>query len=174
MDSRPDTERHIQTVRRGLFLVVTELTRRAQAHDESKLRSPEVEIFDRFTSKLAKLKYSTPEYSACLKELGPALDHHYANNDHHPEFFGRHVCVQCGLDDRTDPCTCGGPRRPRVDDMNLWQIVEMLVDWKAAGLRHGGNLISSIEANQERFGYSDEFRQILLNSVPLIDEITQF
>jgi hypothetical protein len=46
----------------------------------------------------------------------------------------------------------------------------MLCDWKAATLRHDdGDIRRSIEINQERFGYSDELKQILINTLPLIE-----
>ena len=45
----------------------------------------------------------------------------------------------------------------------------MLCDWKAATKRHAtGDVIRSIEQNQERFGYSDEIKQIFLNTVPYL------
>ena len=31
--------------------------------------------------------YGSPEYKASLKELGPALEHHYKENKHHPEHW---------------------------------------------------------------------------------------
>ena len=31
------------------------------------------------------LTYGSDEYKACLTEMKPALDHHYAANRHHPE-----------------------------------------------------------------------------------------
>jgi hypothetical protein len=42
----------------------------------------------------------------------------------------------------------------------------MIVDWKAASERHAdGDILRSIEINQSRFGYSDELKQILVNTV---------
>jgi predicted NAD-dependent protein-ADP-ribosyltransferase YbiA (DUF1768 family) len=44
-------------------------------------------------------------------------------------------------------------------------------DWKSATRRHNnGNIHISIEMNQKRFGYSDELKQILLNTVELLPE----
>ena len=80
------TMRHIQTVSKLLHRCVTELLKRADEHDESKLHSPEVELFTEFTPKLAASVYGSPEYHELRKQMKPALDHHYANNRHHPEF----------------------------------------------------------------------------------------
>ena len=50
--------------------------------------------------------------------------------------------------------------------MNLIDLIEMLLDWKAATLRHeNGDIIKSINQNQTRFKYSDEIKQILLNTI---------
>ena len=139
-DSRPDTCAHIQTVQDLVFEVVQNLVQRAQVHDRSKLASPEVEIFDEFTPKLKDSTYGSDEYKGFLAAMKPALDHHYAQNTHHPEHFPN-----------------------GINGMSLLDITEMLCDWKAATMRHAdGDLRKSIEINQKRFGYSDELKQILL------------
>jgi hypothetical protein len=52
--------------------------------------------------------------------------------------------------------------------MTLIDLCEMIADWKAATLRHNdGDILKSIEINQSRFGYSDEVKQILLNTVEI-------
>ncbi len=141
-DSRPDTLEHIACVQRYVREVITELLVRADEHDASKLRSPEVEVFDRVTPMLRGLTYGSDEYKRALADMGPGLAHHYAANDHHPEHFP------------------GG-----IADMNLVQVTEMLCDWKAATLRHDdGDLARSIEQNAARFGYGDEITGLLLNT----------
>jgi hypothetical protein len=81
-----DTFRHIERVRNLLNVVMRDLMDRAEKHDQSKLESPEVELFAEFTPKLAGSTYGSPEYEGFRKAMGPALDHHYAKNSHHPEF----------------------------------------------------------------------------------------
>jgi len=72
-----------------------------------------------------------------------ALKHHYDFNRHHPEHFVN-----------------------GIKDMTLIDLCEMLSDWKAASLRHNdGDINKSIEINQSRFGYSDELKQIFLNTI---------
>jgi hypothetical protein len=147
-DSRPDTYRHIQTVRRLLGVVIRDLLRRQEQHDQSKLESPEVEVFDEFTSKLAGSTYGSDEYKQFLAAMKEGLEHHYAYNSHHPEHYP-----------------------DGVRGMSLLDLTEMLCDWKAATLRHNdGDIRKSIEINQQRFGYSDELKQILLNTLDLLED----
>lgn len=55
--------------------------------------------------------------------------------------------------------------------MNLIDIMEMLCDWLAATHRHDtGDIMVSLEKNQERFGYSDELKQIMINTVKVLEE----
>jgi hypothetical protein len=141
-DSRPDTWRHIWTVQNLLRQVIRDLLDRQREHDQSKLEEPELSLFNEYTPKLKGSTYGSEEYEGFRKGMGPALDHHYANNRHHPEFFNEGII-----------------------GMNLVDLLEMLADWKAATLRHdNGDLRKSIEINQKRFGYGDEIKRALLNT----------
>lgn len=146
--SRPATRQHIALVRSLLEKVIDDLVRRQREHDQSKLVSPEVEVFDEMTPKLAACTYGSDEYKGFLAAMKPALDHHYAANPgHHPE---------------------GNPEG--IKGMSLVDILEMLIDWKAATTRHNDGCIRlSIEINQKRFGYGDELKRIFLNTLPLIE-----
>ncbi len=126
--------------------VIHELLARSESHDQSKLCNPEVQTFTECTSKLAKFTYGSDEYNASLKEMAPALEHHYANNRHHPEHF-----------------------KNGIDDMNIIDIVEMICDWKAASERHNdGNIRKSIEINANRFGMSPQLVKILENTSDML------
>lgn len=141
-DSTPDTQAHIETVQELLEEVIGGLRYRSAVHDQSKLAEPEKSMYDEFSPKLRELTYGSPEYKQALKDMGPALQHHYAHNSHHPEHAGG------------------------IEGMSLLDLIEMLADWKAATQRvKGGNLQDSIDLNQERFGYTDELRAILKNTV---------
>ena len=143
-----ETFRHIERVRNLLNLCIADLLKRGEMHDQSKLGTPEVEAFTEYTPKLATCTYNSDEYKDYLAAIKPALDHHYANNRHHPEHH-----------------------KDGIGDMNLLDIVEMLCDWLAATTRHAdGDIRRSIEINQKRFGYSDELKQILLNTLPLLEK----
>jgi len=80
-----ETLKHIQSVRSYLYLMIEELDNRARNHDQSKLESPEAEIFGEYGPELIKTKYGTPEYEALLAKVKPATDNHYAKNRHHPQ-----------------------------------------------------------------------------------------
>ena len=156
-DQRPKTREHIYQVKSLLTDVVSELVVRAKSHDQSKLESPEREIFDEYTPKLKETTYGSDEYKGYLKEMKVALDHHYANNRHHPEYFTPLVAHLNVINE--------------TFAMNLIDVIEMLCDWKAATMRHAdGDIKKSIEINQKRFGYSDELKAILLNTIEFMEQ----
>jgi len=141
-DSTADTLKHIRTVGSYLIECIEDIHDRIVKHDETKLEDPEKKIFDEFTPKLRDTTYGSEEYKKYLEQMGVGLAHHYKHNAHHPEHHEH-----------------------GIKDMTLIDLVEMLADWKAATLRHAdGDLARSIEQNQERFGYSDELKQILVNT----------
>ena len=56
--------------------------------------------------------------------------------------------------------------------MTLVDLVEMLSDWLAASKRHkDGDVFRSIEINQERFGYPNDFKEILKNTAKYLLKI---
>lgn len=141
-DSEKDTLKHIKRVSQLLTESSAELIRRANVHDNSKLESPEKEFFDEFTPKLAGSTYGSEEYKGFLKELKVGLDHHYANNSHHPEHYPN-----------------------GINGFDLFDLIEMFFDWKAAGERHeNGNIYKSITINKDRFKMSDQLTEIFTNT----------
>lgn len=144
MKVREETLRHIAEVRANIGIVVEQLDNRRMHHDQSKLNSPEAEIFEVYTPKLKGTTYGIDEYKQYLKEMKVALDHHYAVNRHHPEHFGPNG----------------------INDMTLIDLIEMLCDWLAATKRHAdGDIYKSIEINKARFGYSGQLARIFENTV---------
>ena len=121
--------------------MIRQLLSRMLVHDMSKFSENEWPHFAEANSgdKLKSLTYGSDEYKSQLKEiLGPALDHHYSNNDHHPEHY-----------------------EDWIRDATLPAIVEMLCDWEAATRRHkNGDIRKSVEINQERFGYDDKTKEM--------------
>jgi hypothetical protein len=123
--------------------VQNKLEDRGFLHDQSKLGPQEKPLFDSVTGKLKGLTYGSEEYKTSLKDLGPALAHHYAHNSHHPEHYPN-----------------------GVDGMSLLDVIEMLCDWKAAGERHAdGSMARSLAINRTRFQISDQLYAILENTV---------
>jgi hypothetical protein len=54
--------------------------------------------------------------------------------------------------------------------MNLFDVIEMFFDWKAAGERNQkGNIYRSIDINAERHGISKQLRQILINTAKFLN-----
>lgn len=146
-----ETMRHILTIRALLSECVLELHGRGDAHDKSKLREPEVDTFTKYTKILAGLTYGSEEYKAALAEMKPALDNHYKCNRHHPEHFENGLA-----------------------DMNLFDVLEMLIDWKAATLRHkDGDIQRSLEINRDRFDMPEPIVNLLANTIPVIERMAK-
>jgi hypothetical protein len=100
-------------------------------------------MYDEFTPKLRDSTYGSDEYKGFLKDMGAALQHHYANNSHHPEHYPN-----------------------GINGMSLLDVIEMLADWKAATSRHAdGDIQKSLEINKARFGISDQLAEMLANTV---------
>lgn len=150
-DSETDTKAHILLVKILINKFLTEMQRRSNVHDASKLLSPEKELFDIYTPILKNLKYASEngsqdisqEYKESLLKLKPALDHHYANNSHHPEHYPN-----------------------GINGFDLFDLVEMFCDWMAATKRtKDGNILNSIQINKKRFNMSDQLVDIFTNTV---------
>lgn len=150
-DSRPETRAHIGRVQHFLGLAISNLAERATRHDRSKLVEPELSAFNIATPKLATLVYGSDEYKQSLRDLGPALEHHFAENDHHPEHFG-----DLG-----------------VNGMSLLSLLEMLCDWRAASERMKqrtddpakvSTFAVGLEHNFERFRIGEQLAAVLRNT----------
>lgn len=145
-----DTFRHIERVRNLINLFVIELLKRGEDHDQTKLEMPELEGFTKKTKDLSDTTYGSKEYGNNLEsqELKKALEHHYAQYRHHPQHF-----------------------KNGINDMNLIDLVEMFLDWKASSERHNnGNILNSIEYNADRFGISPQLSKILQNTAEVLDK----
>lgn len=143
MSAEIETRKHIDRVRELLIGVVTDLLERSADHDASKLNPPEADIFDIYTAKLKGCTYGSDEYKGYLQEMKPALDHHYKMNRHHPEHH-----------------------EDGIGGMSLMDLVEMILDWKAASERHtDGDVLRSIEVNTKRFGIEPQLVKVLINTV---------
>lgn len=142
-DSTADTLKHIKRVNELLIFASKELLDRAIRHDSSKLTIPEKECFDIITPRLKTLTYGSEEYKATMAEFKSAIDHHQKSNSHHPEFYEN-----------------------GINDFDLFDLMELFFDWKAASERHAdGDILKSIQINKERFGYSDQLAGIMENTV---------
>jgi hypothetical protein len=141
------THKHIQRVAYFLHKIGKKIIDRTESHDQSKLDSPEAELFAEHGHKLADLDFGSDEYKESLKALEPALNHHYANNRHHPEHF-----------------------KNGIEDMNIIDIIEMFCDWKASSERQrSGNLRKTLEQAGQRFNMDPILIRILENSIDILE-----
>lgn len=144
-----ETITHIRLVSRFMNVIVREILDRADHHDDSKLEAPEVAALTVETKNLHGLTYGSAEYFEQLQkpEMKAYLEHHYANNRHHPDHF-----------------------KHGIEEMNLIDIVEMFCDWNASCRRHAnGNIRKSIEKNEERFGINPQLVKIFENTTHLFE-----
>lgn len=144
-DSLPDTLTHIKRVNELLLGCCLELEQRAIIHDDSKLVEPEKSGFDRLKAlSLSGMTYGSEEYRACLKKEKPAIEHHYANNSHHPEHYEN-----------------------GINGFDLFDLIEMLMDWKAATerMKDGGDIRASLKINAERFKLDPQVVAMLANTI---------
>jgi len=143
LETIAETQAHIDSVAALLENFATAIRLRAANHDASKLVAPELQGFTNAKSSLKGLTYGSQDYKDALASLKPTLDHHYANNRHHPEHWAN-----------------------GIEDMTLVDVVEMFFDWYAATKRHAdGDIMKSIDINEERFGINEQLSQIFINTV---------
>ena len=142
-DSRPDTQKHIDLVNENGKKFCDKFLERLIHHDASKLEEPERKYFDRGTPRLQDSTYGEKSYDDAKARIKPGLGHHYASNDHHPEHFGERG----------------------ISGMNLYQLLEMWIDWTAAVKRHNdGNIFNSLMYNRDRFHIDGQLFNILMNT----------
>ena len=83
------------------------------------------------------------DYKKLLEKVKPAIEHHYANNRHHPQFH-----------------------KNGINDMDLFDQLEMLMDWLATTERVlNGNIRQSIELNAERFKMEPQVVKMMMNTI---------
>lgn len=139
---------HTRLVAFYIAQMISKLMARAGTHDRSKLEEPEYSAFKTVTPRLKTSTFGSEEYKQALREIKPAIDHHYSQNRHHPEYFAN-----------------------GIKDMNLVDLMEMVCDWTAASLRNpGGDVLQSIEQKQKSLGFSDDVKSLLINTAKTINQ----
>jgi Family of unknown function (DUF5662) len=141
-DSRADTLAHIHHVRDNIGTFIVEMLRRGRAHDASKFSDAEKPAFDEVLPALEGVAYGSPEFQAVLDRVGPALQHHYCCNSHHPEHYG----------------TAG------VAGMDLFDVVEMVCDWMAAAMRNPADGVK-VAHNVQQFVIDPQLASIIANTL---------
>lgn len=133
---------HKNIVRDRLRYLAYQLLERADSHDDSKLKNPEIRWLIEM-DKEPRYDYGSPEYLDKKKRYEKFFNHHYANNRHHPEHF-----------------TNG------VDGMNLTDLCEYLIDITSYHSEmHPEQVIKTVNSQAERFGLDEQLIQILKNTL---------
>ena len=132
---------HNRNVQNNIANVIGNMANRMAEHDKSKYSAGEL-VLVVGKSALDGLEYNSPEYKDGLSRVQQGIDHHYANNSHHPEHYG--------VDG--------------IKGMSLLDLIEMCCDWEAAAREHGSTFLESINRNVERFCLSVEIQEILMNT----------
>jgi hypothetical protein len=141
-DSRAETLAHIHAVRDNIGAFIAEMLERGRVHDASKLGAEEKPAFDAILPLLAGVAYGSREYEALLRRMGPALEHHFRVNSHHPEYHG----------------TAG------VAGMDLFDVVEMVCDWIAAAAHNPADGVK-LDYNMKLFGIQPQLASIIANTL---------
>lgn len=137
------THRHIARVRELLGAFAIEMIRRGDRHDASKFDPIEMDLIEAWEEMIERegpAEFGSEEYERRLSLIAPMLEHHHANNSHHPEHYADGVA-----------------------GMDLADLVEMFFDWKAASER-GGATIFDVEPAIARYGVDPQLASILRNT----------
>lgn len=77
---------HKKKVKDRMLFLAKEIIKRAEEHDNSKLKLPEINWLIEM-DKEPKVEYGTPEYFEKMKRWDKFFKHHYKNNSHHPDHY---------------------------------------------------------------------------------------
>lgn len=148
-ESVPVTLRHIVRVRELMGLFAIEMIRRGDIHDRSKFDPIEqgpLDEMQRLIDAEGPAPYGSDEYRRRTALLGPMLEHHYAANSHHPEHYGP---------DHPDGAGIAG--------MDLLDLVEMFMDWKAASER-GAESAMNLSYSVQKLGIPPMLESVFRNT----------
>lgn len=143
-DSTVVTRKHIQRVQELLHdTAIVELMKRSRLHDLSKFEDVERTPLDKMQELIEKegqAQFGTPEYKKRTDLLGEMITHHRANNSHHPEYY-----------------------EDGVNGMDLFDVMEMFFDWKAASER-GEDSCMRLGTACDKYEIEPQLRKILYNT----------
>lgn len=131
---------HQQKVQKNAHLLCSELIKRADEHDKSKLEEPELTGWEEM-DKEPRYEYGTEEYFEKQERYRWVFQHHYLNNKHHPEYWRGFLC-----------------------DMDLIDVLEMICDWASFDYMTYTDAIEIIEQQMDRFGFNGLLKSLILNT----------
>jgi hypothetical protein len=137
------TRAHIHRVRTLLDEMCMQLLTRGKTHDASKfdpIEAGPLQVMQDLIDKEGPASFGSDEYRRRTALLGPMLDHHYANNRHHPEHYPDGVA-----------------------GMDMIDMIEMFVDWKAASER-GQDSAVGLSYCIEKYGIPPMLAAVLRNT----------
>jgi hypothetical protein len=137
------TYKHIGRVRQLLGEFAVEMIKRGDVHDASKFDPIEMgplEEMQKIVDAEGQAPFGSAEYKRRTDMLGPMIEHHRANNSHHPEFYADGVA-----------------------GMDLFDVVEMFFDWKAASER-GEESAMNLNFACDKYKVEGPLRNILFNT----------
>ena len=89
--------------------------------------------------------------------MGEVLIKHFRKNNHHPEY------------NEVNGYSYKTLNNP-IKSMDLFEITEILCDWKASCERGGSSFKDSLEINRKKFNFNKQLVWILRNTSSLLDE----
>ncbi len=168
-----ETMNHVTSVRAYMERAGSNIFQRAHLHDASKFEEPEASGFQRIAalSECQDIEYGSEEYKARLAAEKPTIDHHYQENDHHPEHWLTHDAAMSSWSAvESDPVKNG----KCVSSMSALAQIEMLCDWKAASVRYkNGSFAGSWKTNMAKFGIGSQLESVLWNTAVELGLMTQ-
>lgn len=138
-----ETYKHIARVRELLGAFAIEMIRRGDRHDASKFDPVEMgplQTWQDLIEREGPAKFGSEEYKLRTDMIGPMIEHHHANNSHHPEHYTNGVA-----------------------GMDLFDLVEMFFDWKAASERSGDDVFVMGPAIA-KYGFEPQLASIFRNT----------
>jgi hypothetical protein len=134
---------HKFVVSQYLATIVQDLVSRLVNHDNSKFEDDEFPNLVKMQGEFKKHVFGSPENEELRKRYADTFRAHHRKNRHHPEHHPN-----------------------GIDDMTLVDLIEMLMDWKAAAIRdgNGGSIEKSITLMSEKYKISPQLVKILENT----------
>lgn len=145
------THKHIARVGELLGEFAIEMIKRGARHDRSKFLPVELEPLAKMQALIdaeGPAQFGTEEYKRRTDLLGGMIQHHRQNNSHHPEHYEFEL---------------GGDCMHGINGMDLFDLVEMFFDWKAASER-GEDTCMRLGSACDKYHVDGPLRHILYNT----------
>jgi hypothetical protein len=132
---------HLMRVQLHMNKIINNLLSRLVCHDSSKYNTEEISLIIG-KAMLNNTTYGSAEYNIALKSVQDGVLSHYSKNTHHPEHYVNGIV-----------------------GMSLFDLLEMLADWKSAGEQNGGDILSSLTINIDRYNIPEPIAKIISNTI---------